>query len=69
LSNQIPKQITFIYMDDWQALYIDGKLVYENHNISAKELLDYIPIEFQTVDLYDEEEYEKLEGVMRSTAP
>lgn len=33
------KTITLVTSDDWEGLYLDDKLVCENHRISAIELL------------------------------
>lgn len=38
--------------DDWQGLYKDGKLVYENHSIDAGQLAKYagLNLEYRSVD-------------------
>ena len=41
-----------ITMDDWQALYVNGKLVLENHTLSARDILTacQIPFNQQYID-------------------
>lgn len=43
--------VHLVYMDDWQALYVDGKLVLENHSLRAKDILKAIGVEFQALHL------------------
>lgn len=39
---------------DWQGLYIDGKLVMENHQLSIYEILDAIGIDYKYIEADDE---------------
>ena len=34
--------IQFVHADDWEGLYIDGKLILEGHSLSAVDVLDAI---------------------------
>lgn len=46
------------YDGDWQGLYVNGKLVYENHSISPEEVLEAL-ISKTDIDLsYEWEEAE-----------
>lgn len=40
------KKIDIIKSDDWTALYLDGVLVYENHSLSAVDLLEYLGVDY-----------------------
>ena len=57
---QLPVKITIVRPEcgDWEALYINRVLVYENHRIDAHHLLerlkDWLPIEVQDVGVTDE---------------
>lgn len=42
--------------DDWIKIYDNGELVYENHSISTKRLLELIGINFEYEVIDDEEE-------------
>ena len=33
------EKIALFWGDDWEGLYINGKLVYENHNVDAKVIM------------------------------
>jgi hypothetical protein len=33
------KQITFVVGDDWEGLYVDGKLEAQNNSLGAREVL------------------------------
>jgi len=41
--------------DDWEGIYIDGKLKYQNHSINWWDLLKVLGIEFES--LYVSEKY------------
>lgn len=61
--------------DDWQGIYVDGELKYENHTIPYFEILHAVGVEFKDleVDMYklnwgrlpdtEEELREKLEKI------
>lgn len=41
----------------WQGLYVNGELVFQNHNITIQELENYVPISvfrFETLDVLDD---------------
>jgi hypothetical protein len=65
--------IKIIFMDDWTALYVGGKLVLENHSLRTEQVLKAIGIEFQTIHLEEEleirdqlpENYEDLEKLIK----
>lgn len=40
-------------VDDWVAVYKDGRKVWENHSCNLKDGLRALGIEFKYVDLYD----------------
>ena len=42
--------------DDWEALYIDGKLVVENHSLSAEDVGNVIATDVEVFDVFDFEE-------------
>ncbi len=42
-ENVVPK-VTIVETSDWQALYVDGKLKLENHNLSLVEVLGILGI-------------------------
>jgi hypothetical protein len=46
--------ITFTSTNDWNALYIDGKLALDDSEISAKNVLDALGIKWKEIDLSDE---------------
>lgn len=50
-------KIHFRYSEshDWMALYVDGKAVYQGHDINEKMLLDYLGIDYTSEDIPDEE--------------
>lgn len=40
-------KIDFVYGDaDWSGMYIDGKLVYENHTMDYETVLEVLGIEY-----------------------
>lgn len=57
--NQKPPQIFIARVDDWEALYIDGKCVYQHHSIEIHDLKEYIPN--LSSDFYDDLQ-ERVEG-------
>lgn len=44
------KKITFVSGDDWKGLYVDGKLVYENHSIPNYIVLDKLGIDYDEIE-------------------
>ncbi len=49
------KKITFVSDDnDWEGLYINGKLVMENHRLDWDDILDAIGVEYETIVADDE---------------
>jgi hypothetical protein len=57
--------VTIAETDDWVGLYINGKLVHENHGITMEEQLDYMGVEYRQVFVSDD--WMEKEGV--STFP
>lgn len=37
--------------DDWQGLYIDGKLITEGHSISLRDFADAVGVEYDRVEV------------------
>jgi len=50
----LKKEVVVLSGDDWSGLYVDGKLVYENHSIPLHELAKAIG--FKLVHVEGEEE-------------
>ncbi len=48
-------KISIYKVEDWQALYIDGKKVFENHTITPEDILDAMNIEYTStyIDNFD----------------
>lgn len=46
------EDIVLVNSDDWQGIYIKGKLVYENHSISCQEFIKHAGLEcgYRTAD-------------------
>jgi hypothetical protein len=46
------KKIVFVSAPsgDWEGLYIDGKLNFENHSLRAVEVLDALGIEYREIE-------------------
>lgn len=46
------KHIVLITADDWQGIYVNGKLMDENHSLSLRMVLEILGVEFSdfTVD-------------------
>lgn len=42
-------KITFVDGDDWEGMYIDGKLIIENHVLSVPEVLEKSGLEYDEV--------------------
>ena len=37
--------IVILSVEDWEALYVNGVNVYENHMVEVEHLIEYCPIE------------------------
>lgn len=37
-------ELVVVQIDDWEALYVDGKSVLQNHDIEPKDMCNYTPI-------------------------
>jgi hypothetical protein len=44
------KKITYVTSDEWEGIYVDGKLVCENHSLSIREFLEYTGVECDRMD-------------------
>lgn len=44
------KDIAFVKGEDWCALYLDGKLVKENHSLGPEEVLDELGLSYQIIE-------------------
>ena len=44
-------QISFVYVDDWQGLYVNERLVAQNHKIGIQQVMGYVLHE--VVDRFD----------------
>ena len=46
--------ITIVNGSDWIGIYIDGQLVYENHDIEPERLLDLVNVTYESCQVdYD----------------
>lgn len=45
--------ITFVEYDDWEGLYLDGKLVLEGHSLDTSHVLDALGISHSSVWVSD----------------
>jgi hypothetical protein len=52
------QKINFVNAEDWAGLYIDGKLVLEDHNLHWGQVLEALGIDYES-DTIDEEWMEK----------
>ena len=43
------KTVTYARGDDWEGLYIDGKLVLEDHSIDVRDILEAVGFKIKTV--------------------
>lgn len=48
-------RITVTNFDDWQGIYVNGELKYENHRLNARDILEAIGAEYNYVELDMEE--------------
>ena len=37
--------------DDWNGIYIDGKLMYENHSLHHRDVLEALNIKYETIEV------------------
>ena len=51
----MPQQITFVCADDWEGLYVDGKLATQGHSLTIQDVLEHIGI--GSVTLWANEEW------------
>lgn len=42
---------TLVSGDDWEALYIDGKEVYQHHRVTARDVLEYGKLKHTTFEV------------------
>jgi hypothetical protein len=52
-------KIAIVDGDDWKGLYIDGKLVTENHQLSIYDILDAIGVKYKYVPVDEDWLYER----------
>lgn len=50
------KKILIVKMDTWEGLYIDGKLVKQEHSITKEELLKALGVSFSETYIEDPNE-------------
>lgn len=48
---ELTKEVTIANFDDWQGIYIDGKLIYENHDLSYKDVLNALKYSYETLEV------------------
>lgn len=48
----MPK-ITYVIGDDWEGVYLDGKLKAEGHHVTLREFVELLGLEFETVEADD----------------
>ena len=53
-SRNMNKKITLVNLDDWEAIYIDGKKALDGHSIRITELLDLLGIDYKELEITDE---------------
>ncbi len=44
------KKVVVVDGDDWKGLYVNGKLVYENHSIPLRELAEHLGFKIVSLD-------------------
>ena len=52
------KEITILYGDDWEGIYLNGKLLDQNHSIDNSKLLELLGYSVKCVYEDDEEVWE-----------
>lgn len=60
------KKVTILDLDDWQVLYVDGILQYQNHSIPTRVLVNALTGEDPE---YIEPTYEQIDGVLADGYP
>jgi len=40
------KEVVIVYVDDWEGIYIDGKLTNQNHYLSTHDILTAVEIPY-----------------------
>lgn len=50
------QKIVITQCEDWQGLYVDGKLLYENHHITARDISEHCRLDIKFVDLGENED-------------
>ena len=43
--------VVIAVFDDWNGIYIDGKLEYENHSLDHRNVLDALNIKYESIDV------------------
>lgn len=43
------KKITFVKGDDWEGLYINGKLIKEDHSLHVEDVLEAVGVKVDTL--------------------
>ncbi len=43
-------EVVIVDADDWQGLYVNGKLQYENHEIRPDEILKILGINYRIIE-------------------
>lgn len=44
------KEVVLVKGDDWEGIYINGRLIFENHSLSAKEIFRILGFDIIDVD-------------------
>jgi hypothetical protein len=47
---QVADDITIVSVDDWVGLYINGRLVYEDHSLDEYHLFQALKIKYKEID-------------------
>lgn len=55
-------EIVLVIGEDWEGLYIDGKLRRETHLLTADVTMDVLGIEYEYVQVGDHRLFEKWDG-------
>ena len=66
------KDIVLVYSEDWMMLYIDGKMVFQDHSIEPEDLLTILGIPYKLTGLrftaYQDGEWDKVSDRRTSLA-
>lgn len=49
-TRETPRKATLVFGEDWQGLYLDGKLAAEGHRLNARDVLDALGIAHESFD-------------------